>query len=65
MLAEKMERLEHLEMPKNFDYNTMAGISTEARQKLSVLKPATLGQATRIPGVSPADINVLLIMMGR
>lgn len=65
MLVEKMERLEHLEIPRHFDYSKMGGISTEARQKLTTVKPATLGQATRIPGVSPADINVLLIMMGR
>ncbi len=65
MLVEKMERLENLEIPHHVNYTSMAGLSTEARQKLNALRPVTLGQATRIPGVSPADINVILIMMGR
>lgn len=65
MLADKLKRLENIEIAGKFDYLSMQSLSTEARQKLSNIKPATIGQASRIPGVSPSDINVLLIMMGR
>lgn len=61
-LAEKMLRLENIKIKGKFDYNSMESLSTEARQKLTTLQPETLAQASRIPGVSPSDINVLLIM---
>ncbi len=64
-LAEKISRLEHVKIDKEVDYATFKSISTEARQKLNKIKPDTLGQASRISGVSPADINVLLVYMGR
>ncbi len=64
-LAEKMERLEHIDIKGRFDYNEILSLSTEARQKLTRINPETIGQASRIPGVSPADINVLLILLGR
>ena len=63
--AEKMHRLEEITIPANFDYNAMQSLTIEARQKLSRIRPETIGQASRIPGVSPADINVLLIKFGR
>lgn len=63
--AEKMHRLEDIKIPGNFDYNSLQSLSTEARQKLSARQPQTLAQASRIPGVSPSDINVLLVYMGR
>ena len=63
--AEKMHRLEEIVIPANFDYNAMQSLTIEARQKLSRIRPETIGQASRIPGVSPADINVLLIKFGR
>lgn len=63
--AEKLQRLEHIRLSPEFDYNSLKALSTEARQKLSVSKPETIGRASRIPGVSPADINVLLLAIGR
>ena len=63
--AEKMHRLEEIAIPAKFDYNAMQSLTIEARQKLSRIRPATIGQASRIPGVSPADINVLLVKFGR
>ena len=63
--AEKMHRLEEIAIPAKFDYNAMQSLTIEARQKLSRIRPETIGQASRIPGVSPADINVLLIKFGR
>ncbi len=63
--AEKMHRLENIRLRGHFDYANIHALSTEARQKLTALNPATLAQASRIPGVSPADIDVLLIMMER
>ncbi len=63
--AQKFERLEHILIPNNFDFRKMNSLSTEARIKLSRIKPRTIGQASRIPGVSPADINVLLVHFGR
>jgi tRNA uridine 5-carboxymethylaminomethyl modification enzyme len=63
--AEKMHRLEEISIPLNFDYNAMQSLTIEARQKLSRIRPETIGQASRIPGVSPADINVLLVKFGR
>ncbi len=63
--AEKMHRLENTRIKDNFDFNALHSLSIEARQKLSKIQPATIGQASRIPGVSPADINVLLVYFGR
>ncbi len=64
-LADKQTRLEHLHIPDQFDYLSVTTISTEARQKLDRIRPSTIGQASRIPGVSPADINVLLLLIGK
>lgn len=64
-MADKFKRLENINIEDKFDYESIHTISTEARQKLSKIKPQTIGQASRISGVSPADINVLLIMLGR
>ena len=64
-VAEKMHRLENIRIPLSFDFNGIKSLSTEARQKLSAIQPTTLAQASRIPGVSPSDINVLLVLMGR
>ncbi|PWD99730.1 tRNA uridine-5-carboxymethylaminomethyl(34) synthesis enzyme MnmG [Marinilabilia rubra] len=64
-MAKKLKRLENLKIKGKFDYNSIKSISTEARQKLSKIDPETIGQASRISGVSPSDINVLLVLMGR
>ena len=64
-VAEKMHRLENIRIKGHFDYNSLQSLSTEARQKLVAIDPETLAQASRIPGVSPSDINVLLVLMGR
>ena len=64
-IADKLERLEHIVIPEGFDFKKINSISMEARIKLSKIDPKTIGQASRIPGVSPADINVLLIYFGR
>ncbi len=63
--AEKMMRLEGIRIKDHFDYSSINSLSTEARQKLSRINPETLGQASRIPGVSPSDVNVLLVLMNR
>lgn len=63
--ANKLQRLDSICIPNNFDYNKLQSLSTEARQKLSKIQPHTIGEASRIPGVSPNDISVLLVMMGR
>ena len=60
-----MDRFENINIENKFNYNELKSISTEARQKLNKIKPKTIAQAKRISGVSPADINVLLIMLGR
>ena len=65
LLAEKLHRLENIAIPDNFDFSQMNALTIEARQKLSRIRPATIGQASRIPGVSPADVNVLLVKFGR
>ncbi len=64
-LAQKMLDLEDIKLSPDFNYNSLQSLSTEARQKLTKIKPATIGQATRISGVSPSDISVLLIFLGR
>lgn len=61
--AERMSRLEKVRIPDSMDFDEILAISTEGRQKLSRIRPATIGQASRIPGVSPSDINVLLVML--
>ena len=65
MIADKLSRLEYINIPASIDYNSLQSLSTEARQKLSSIRPKTIGQASRIPGVSPNDINVLLVLLGR
>lgn len=65
MIADKLSRLEYINIPSSIDYNSLQSLSTEARQKLSSIRPKTIGQASRIPGVSPNDINVLLVLLGR
>ena len=65
LVADKMHRLENIKIKGHFDYNSIQSLSTECRQKLTAINPETLAQASRIPGVSPSDINVLLVLMGR
>ena len=65
LVAEKMHRLENIRIRGRFDYENLNAISTEARQKLAKIQPETLAQASRIPGVSPSDINAMLVLMGR
>ncbi|MGM9842714.1 MAG: tRNA uridine-5-carboxymethylaminomethyl(34) synthesis enzyme MnmG [Muribaculaceae bacterium] len=65
LVADKIRRLEDIKLSDKFDYTQISSLSTEARQKLHKLKPVTIAQASRIPGVSPADINILLLMLGR
>ncbi len=65
VIADKMHRLENIKIKGRFHYNELHEISTEGRQKLERIDPETLAQASRIPGVSPSDINVLLILLGR
>ena len=60
-----MQRMENIRIKGRFDYNSIESLSTEARQKLTAIQPETLAQASRIPGVSPSDINVLLILAQR
>ena len=65
IIADKMHRLENIKIKGRFKYSELQEISTEGRQKLEKIDPETLAQAGRIPGVSPSDINVLLILLGR
>lgn len=65
MIADKLARLESIKIKGKFDYNSLQSLSTEARQKLMKIDPETIAQASRIPGVSPSDINVLLVLCGR
>ena len=64
-LAEKLNRLDYVKLPSEFDYHTLTSLSFEAREKLNKYHPATLGQASRISGISPADVSVLAIFLGR
>ena len=64
-VVEKLHRLEDIAIPDGFDYSSMQSLTIEARQKLMRIRPTTIGQASRIPGVSPADVNVLLVRFGR
>ncbi len=65
IIAEKIKRLENIVIHDSFDFDRLESLSTESRQKLSKIRPKTIGQAARIPGVSPSDINVLLVFLGR
>ena len=65
LIADKLNRLENLVIADKFDYMQINSLSYEARQKLTKINPRTIGQASRTTGVSPADINVLLILLGR
>ena len=65
LVADKMHRLENIRIRGKFNYEELMGLSTECRQKLNKIQPETLAQASRIPGVSPSDINVLLVLLGR
>ena len=60
-----MKRLEDIRIKDKFNYDTLQSLSTEARQKLARINPETLAEASRIPGVSPSDINVLLVLLNR
>ncbi len=64
-IADKLRRLENIRIPEDFDFFSMNSLTIEARQKLNRIRPKTIGQASRIPGVSPADVNVLLVKFGR
>ena len=64
-MVDKMNRLEAVKIGDDFDYGAIVSLSSEAREKLAVMKPRTIGQASRISGVSPSDISVLLVHMGR
>jgi tRNA uridine 5-carboxymethylaminomethyl modification enzyme len=64
-MAEKMLRLDEIKIPEQFDYHKLSSLSKESREKLHLIKPVTLGQASRISGVNPADISVLLVYFGR
>ena len=65
LIADKMHRLEDIKIKGRFNYSKLHEISTEGRQKLERIDPETLAQASRIPGVSPSDINVMLVLLGR
>jgi tRNA uridine 5-carboxymethylaminomethyl modification enzyme len=65
LVADKYRRLENVKIKDRFEYDLLHTISTEARQKLKEIQPETIGQASRISGVSPSDINVLLVLLGR
>ena len=65
IIADKINRLENIRIKGKFDYNSIQSLSTEARQKLTRIDPDTIAQASRIPGISPSDINILLVLLGR
>ena len=64
-LVAKMSQLEDLVIPENFNYEKLGSLSNEARQKFTKIKPRTLGQASRISGVNPSDVQILMVFMGR
>ena len=64
-MAEKLNRLDYVKLPLDFDYHSLHSLSFEAREKLNRYRPENLGQASRISGISPADISVLAIFLGR
>jgi len=64
-IADKLKRLENIKIKNRIDYNTVSSLSTEAKQKLKKINPETIGQASRISGIAPSDINILLILLGR
>jgi tRNA uridine 5-carboxymethylaminomethyl modification enzyme len=64
-IADKLTKLEHIKLKDNFDYHGLKSLSYEAREKLSKIRPKNIGQASRISGVSPADISVLIVYLGR
>ena len=63
--ADKLSRVENIKIPKDFDYSKLKSMSLEAREKLNKIQPVTISQASRISGVSPSDVSVLLVYMGR
>ena len=63
--AEKLNRLDNIKIPEGFDYDILASLSLEAKEKLNKIKPANLSQASRISGINPSDISVLLVKLGR
>jgi tRNA uridine 5-carboxymethylaminomethyl modification enzyme len=64
-LAERMKQLEDLKIPESFDYKKIPALGNEAREKLTKIKPITLGQASRISGINPSDVQILMVYMGR
>jgi tRNA uridine 5-carboxymethylaminomethyl modification enzyme len=64
-LVKKMNQLEELEIPENFDFKKINALGNEAREKLTKIKPRTLGQASRISGINPSDVQILMVYMGR
>ena len=64
-IASKVSRLENIRIKDKFDYLSIQSLSTEARQKLHKINPETIAQANRIPGISPSDVNILLVLLGR
>jgi tRNA uridine 5-carboxymethylaminomethyl modification enzyme len=64
-LVARMNQMEELEIPSTFDYRKVQAISAEAREKLNRIKPQTLGQASRISGINPSDVQILMVYMGR
>ncbi len=63
--ADKLQRLENVKIPSNFDYSKLKSLSYEAREKMAAIQPVTISQASRISGVTPSDISVLLVYLGR
>ena len=64
-MAEKLSRLEDLKLHEDFDYKLLSSLSAEAREKLHQIKPRTIGQASRISGITPSDISILMVYLGR